>query len=96
MNIESMDTPRTRAEFERNLHLLQRQFVDNKFFLPRDATELIDGIARVRYLPNGRIDFLSIDAHARLQAKMANQMSNESSGEQLNEQQDQTVPSAEE
>jgi len=63
-----MKTPRTRAEFERNFYLLHRKIQDGKFSVAQGIS--LDGIARVRYLPNGRIDFLSVDEMARLQANM--------------------------
>ena len=63
-----MKTPPTRAEFERNLHLLHRQIEDGKFHVARGVS--LDGLARVRFLPNGRIDFLSVDESARLNANM--------------------------
>jgi hypothetical protein len=68
-----MKTPRTRAEFERNFHLLHRQIEDGKFHVHRGI--LLDGLARVRFLPNGRIDFLSVDESARLNANMIAQSS---------------------
>ena len=80
-----MSTPRTRAEFERNFHLLRRQISDNKFHIAHGLDRSIDGIIRVRPLPNGRIDFLSVDESARLQANMMNQFSDESFHEQLKE-----------
>lgn len=70
-----MDTPRTRAEFERNFNLLHRKIEDGQFFVQRGLTHSVSGIARVRFLPNGRMDFLSVDESARLQANMMNQMS---------------------
>lgn len=83
-----MNTPRTRAEFERNFNLLHRQIGDGKFFVNRECTHAISGIHRVRFLPNGRIDFLSVDESARLQANMMNQISEESFQEQLKEHKD--------
>jgi hypothetical protein len=72
-----MNTPRTRAEFERNFHLLQRQVEDGKFHVAEDLSHSLDGLARVRRLPNGRIDFLSVDETARLHANMTAQFSEE-------------------
>lgn len=69
-----MNTPRTRAEFERNFYLLARQIKDGKFFVQEGLFRSIAGIARVRVLPNGRTDFLSVDESARLQANMINQL----------------------
>lgn len=70
-----MNTPRTRAEFERNFNLLHRQIADDKFFVNRECRHTISGIHRVRFLPNGRIDFLSVDESARLEANMIANMS---------------------
>jgi hypothetical protein len=78
-----MKTPHTRAEFERNFHLLHRQIEDGKFHVHRGI--LLDGLARVRFLPNGRIDFLSVDESARLNANMIAQSSEEWFQEQLKE-----------
>lgn len=78
-----MNTPRTREEFERNFHLLARQIKDGKFFLQEGLARSIAGIARVRPLPNGRMDFLTVDESARLQANMINQVQRRAlSGEQ--------------
>jgi hypothetical protein len=73
--MQSMKTPRTREEFERNLQLLGRSITDGKFHVPRDM--ILDHLMRIRYLPNGRIDFLSVDESARLQANMSAQFDNE-------------------
>ena len=64
--MSSMKTPVTRAEFERNFHLLYRQIIDGKLHFAQGIS--MDGLGRVRFLPNGRIDFLSIDETARLYA----------------------------
>ena len=73
--MQSMKTPSTRAEFERNFHLLIRSIEDGRFHVPRDM--ILDHLMRVRYLPNGRIDLLSIDESARLQANMSGQFDDE-------------------
>jgi hypothetical protein len=83
----NMNTPLTRAEFERNLHLLHRQMKDGKFHVAQGLARTLDGIARVRFLPNGRIDLLSVDESARLQANMMNQFDKESFQELLKENQ---------
>lgn len=80
-----MKTPRTRAEFERNFHLLQHQLKEGKYHIAHGLERSIDGLARVRFLPNGRIDFLSVDESARLQANMMSQFSEESFKEKLDE-----------
>jgi hypothetical protein len=73
--MQSMKTPRTRAEFERNLQLLGRSISDGKYHVPSDM--ILDHLMRIRYLPNGRIDFLSVDESARLQANMSAQFADE-------------------
>lgn len=82
-----MNTPRTRAEFERNFNLLHRQIEDGKFKVAQGLSHAIEGIARVRYLPNGRIDFLSVDESARLEANMMAHCSDERFLEELKDQQ---------
>ena len=69
--IEMMDTPNTRAEFEYRFHLLSDIMQKGKLRINKGIP--IDGILKVRYLPNGRIDFLSVDEQARC---MANTMLN--------------------
>ncbi|EKN5090076.1 hypothetical protein ABWC91_002051 [Yersinia enterocolitica] len=63
-----MDIPLTRSEFEHRLHLLENHSKTGRFRL----TEGVSGesLFKVRRLPNGRIDFLSVDETARLQANM--------------------------
>ncbi len=83
----SMKTPQTRAEFEHGFHLLSRQIKDEKFHLAQGLTHALDGLARVRFLPNGRIDFLSVNESARLLANTQNQFDDESFQEQMKEHQ---------
>jgi hypothetical protein len=71
--IEQMDTPDTRGEFERRFHILREQIMNGKLMLPRGSMALL-GLMELRHLPNGRLDFLSVNEFARLQANMANQM----------------------
>lgn len=68
-----MVTPRTRAEFERNFNLLHKHIKDGKFHIAPGLERSLEGISQVRYLPNGRIDFLSVDESARLQANSISQ-----------------------
>lgn len=65
--IQSMDTPKTRAEFELRFHHLVEAFKHGKQTIPRDMGE---SFLRLKKLPNGRLDFLSVDERARLQANM--------------------------
>lgn len=70
-----MDTPRTRAEFERNFDLLNHQLEEGKMQFPIGYP--MDSLMRIRYLPNGRIDFLSVDEMARLNANTSGHFNEE-------------------
>jgi len=74
MTMETMQTPTTRAEFERRFHLLQETMRQGKILFPPGVTA---GIEKVRLLPNGRIDFLSVNESARLLANMMIQFADE-------------------
>lgn len=65
--MESMQTPTNRADFERGFHLLCEQIHQGNFHV---APGITLGLDKVRFLPNGRIDFLSVNESARLQANM--------------------------
>ncbi|AMQ04989.1 AVAST type 1 anti-phage system protein Avs1c [Sporosarcina psychrophila] len=69
MNIQPMDTPKTRQEFERNFHLAAEQFIEGKTIVG-NVPRLAEGLLKVRKLPNNRIDFLSVDETARLHVNM--------------------------
>ena len=73
MNTEPMQTPTTRAEFERNFHLLSELIRQKKF----QSAVPLTGLEKVLFLPNGRIDLLSINEQARLQANMMAHFNNE-------------------
>lgn len=62
-----MDTPKTRGEFELRFHLLREAIHNEKMQFPASMRE---SLLKLRYLPNGRLDFLSVDETARLQANM--------------------------
>jgi len=68
--INQMDQPSTRAEFERRFYLLDEMQHNGRVqFLP--GTEgALGSVSAVRSLPNGRLDFLSVDESARLTANM--------------------------
>ena len=70
-----MKRPNTRAEFERNFHLLHESLVNGRMHFAQGIST--EGLSRVRFLPNGRIDFLSVDESARLQANMMSQFNEE-------------------
>ncbi|MDR7052906.1 hypothetical protein J2W70_000250 [Pseudomonas koreensis] len=63
--IQPMETPVTRAEFELRLHHLVENLKNGKVHYPSD---IVESLLRLRLLPNGRLDFLSVDETARLQA----------------------------
>jgi len=66
-----MEQPSTRAEFERRLSILRELMISHKIFFPA-GTKLSElGLLDVRLLPNGRIDFLSVNESARLMANTA-------------------------
>lgn len=85
--IETMQTPMTRSEFERRFHLLREQIRNKKFFIAQGITV---GIDKVRFLPNGRIDFLSVNESARLQANMMVQFQSEAFKETIKTQEAQS------
>lgn len=72
-NIQTMETPTTRAEFELRFHHLREALRSDKLRFPPSMGE---SLLRLRLLPNRRLDFLSVDEMARLQANMMLQMSN--------------------
>lgn len=88
MIMNMMDRPATREEFERKLNLLHRRIAEGKAHFHRGLTHTLDGIERVRYLPNGRIDFLSVNESARLTANSMAQFSEESFKDYLGETQE--------
>lgn len=65
-----MQAPNTRAEFERNFHLLHRKLELQQISSASHLMHTLEGLEHVRRLPNGRVDFLSVDESARLQANM--------------------------
>lgn len=69
-----MQTPTTRAEFEYRFHLLKDKMENGKFHVHRGIS--LDGLRKIRFLPNGRIDFLSVDEQARVTVNTMAQMQN--------------------
>jgi len=69
--MKRMNTPESREEFERNIHMLIEQIRQKKFHLPKGH---MCGIDEIRPLPNGRIDMLSVNEMARLSANQMNNM----------------------
>ena len=71
----TMHTPSTRAEFEERMNYAREQLINGKMHFS-EGLRVPDSLLNVRYLPNRRIDLLSIDEMARLNANMAYQMRN--------------------
>ncbi|WP_200932173.1 AVAST type 1 anti-phage system protein Avs1c [Pseudorhodoferax sp. Leaf265] len=68
-----MDTPQNRAEFEHRFHRVFELVQQKKYHqFPGTKESLLD----VRLLPNGRLDFLSVDESARLIANTMLQFAN--------------------
>lgn len=65
---QAMNTPRTRAEFELRFHYLHDACKNKKMHISTDMSNMVESMLRLRPLPNGRLDFLSVDEAARLQA----------------------------
>jgi hypothetical protein len=66
-----MDTPRSRSEFEYRLAILLEQIQSGKLKFAAGLSLSRMGLEQVRYLPNRRIDLLSVNEFARLKANMA-------------------------
>ena len=84
MKFTRMDTPSTRAEFEERLNYA-REHLKNGMMHFAKGLRGPDSLLKVRYLPNGRIDFLSVDEMARLTANQTHQMRNVDFGRMLSE-----------
>lgn len=71
--MQLMDRPVTRSEFEHRFHRLRELMRQGRYAQVQGVGE---SILDVRYLPNGRLDFLSVDESARLQANTILQFAN--------------------
>lgn len=83
----TMPPPSTRAEFEERMNYAQEQLINGKMHFSKGLRGQ-DSLLNVRYLPNRRIDLLSIDEMARLNANMTYQMRNMDFGEMLLDEKD--------
>ncbi|WP_342354159.1 AVAST type 1 anti-phage system protein Avs1c [Pandoraea pulmonicola] len=79
-----MHTPSTRAEFEERMNYAREQLINGKMHFAKGLRGP-DSLLNVRYLPNRRIDLLSIDEMARLTANQTYQMRNMDFGEMLSD-----------
>ncbi len=68
--------PLTRAQFERRLQLLREALRGGRLHFASGLSHSIDGIRRVRFLPNHRIDLLTVDEMTRLNANMMAEFGN--------------------
>ena len=71
----TMETPSTRAEFEERMNYAREELKNGKMLFA-EGVRAPDSLLNVRYLPNRRIDLLSIDELARLNANMVYRMRN--------------------
>lgn len=71
--MQTMETPKTRAEFELRFHHLREAVKNGRLSIPPGMG---DSLLSLRLLPNRRLDFLSVDEMARLQANMILQFAN--------------------
>ena len=75
MNLVEMQTPNTREEFENRLFRLYYSIVNNKMhFMDGISSVAIEDLVHMRSMPNGRMDLLTVDESARLNANMMVQM----------------------
>lgn len=70
MNMSPMSTPESREDFERRVHVLREQLRLGKMYFSEQVRHVPDQLLKMRLLPNGRVDLLSIDESARLMANM--------------------------
>jgi len=61
--MQLMNRPSTRSEFEHRFHRFRELMRQGRY---AQAQGVGESILDVRYLPNGRLDFLSVDESARL------------------------------
>ena len=74
MNFDTFETPQTRSEFGLRFYGLHNIMKQGKFHVGPNVS--MEGVLKVRKLPNGRIDFLSVNEQARLNANMMYKMRN--------------------
>jgi len=65
---------KTRREFERDFHILAEHMRSGKLRFVRGVST--EGLEKVRYLPNRRINFLSVNESARSTANSLAYMEN--------------------
>jgi len=69
MMVESRKSYRdSRIEFERHIHLLIESIQSGKMIIPKDLLKPDEGIFKIRYSPNKRINLNTIDERVRTMA----------------------------
>jgi hypothetical protein len=61
----------SRREFERNAHILAERMQKGQIIFNQEMIKTIDGLTKVRQLPNMRIDLHTINEMARLMMNTA-------------------------
>jgi hypothetical protein len=69
LGITRMNTPDTREEFERRMNIMHYSVMNGKLLFCEGLTT-IEGISDLHAMPNGRVDLLTVNEAARLQANM--------------------------
>lgn len=70
MNINAMNIPHTREEFEYRMNLLEVAVREGKMKFASQCMGVVDSLIKVRRMDNGRLDLLTVDEAVRLQANM--------------------------
>jgi len=70
LKISGMDIPNTRREFEYRMNLLEEAIRKEKIHFSSQCIGGIDSLLKVKCMDNGRLDLLTVDEGARLQANM--------------------------
>jgi hypothetical protein len=70
VKVDFFTPPSSRIRFERNLNLLAEAYNHGRFDVASGLSRTFDSLRRVRYLPNHRIDLLTVDESTRLSANM--------------------------
>ena len=63
--MSSMKTPRNRRELERSANILSEKMRQNKMQFSSNVIHTMDSLTNIRFLPNKRINLLTINESAR-------------------------------
>lgn len=70
MNVTAMNIPHTRKEIEHRMNLLEVAARNGKMIVSSNCIGVIESLSKVMRMENGRLDLLTVDETARLQANM--------------------------